>query len=37
MTELAEENRELIERHIRKNGPAKELAETILKAADNGA
>jgi hypothetical protein len=35
MTEVVEENRDLIERHIEKNGPASDLAEILLEVADS--
>lgn len=34
MTEVVEENRELIERHIEKDGPASDLAEILLEVAN---
>lgn len=35
MTDVIEENRELYERHIEKDGPAADLAELLLEVADS--
>lgn len=36
MTGIIEENRELYERHIEKDGPAADLAELLLEVGERG-